>query len=124
MRLDEVYGILAMPDPELRVIACNYTIATKTAAAGALCYVVDVNPGNGHNRIFLLSRSRGGRWIKKWEDIRRLGNFRVKTIPPENPRYKTLMPFLSTYISSPLSDRWLPQLKDAAEYWSKNTSGA
>jgi hypothetical protein len=35
----------------------------------------------------LLVRSRGGRWIEKWEAMRRLENFRVKTIPPDHPLY-------------------------------------
>jgi len=32
-------------------------------------------------------RSRGGRWIEKWESIRLLKNFRVKTLPPGHPQY-------------------------------------
>jgi len=32
-------------------------------------------------------RSRGGRWVEKWEATRRLENFRLKTIPPEHPRF-------------------------------------
>jgi hypothetical protein len=73
--------------PDLRVIACNLTKPTATAATGALAYVRWANPGHDNDRLPLLIRSRGGRWIRKWEDMRRLGNFRLKTVPPEHPMY-------------------------------------
>jgi len=65
-------------------------VPTKTATTGALAYVRWPNPGNSNDRIALLIRSRGGRWIEKWEDMRRLGNFRLKTLPPEHPLYDRL----------------------------------
>ncbi len=70
-----------------RVIACNIAEPTSPAAKGALAYVINPNIGWGSERIFLLIRSRGGRWIEKWEDTNRLGNFRSKTIPVEHPLY-------------------------------------
>jgi hypothetical protein len=70
-----------------RVVACNYTEGISSTAQGALAYVLLSNPGGGHDRLFLLVRSRGGRWIEKWEDARRLTNFRAKTLPPEHPQY-------------------------------------
>lgn len=69
------------------MIACNYAEPSKVAVGGALCYVTQPNPGGGHDRMCLLIRSRGGRWIEKWERIERLTNFRVKTLPPEHPKY-------------------------------------
>lgn len=69
------------------VIACNFREGTKVARAGALAYVRWTNPGGGNDRIPLLIRSRGGRWVEKWEAMRRLHNFRLKTIPPEHPLY-------------------------------------
>jgi hypothetical protein len=72
------------------VIACNVTEPTSPAATGALAYLRWSNPGNGNDRVPLLIRSRGGRWIEKWEDMRRLGSFRFKTIPPEHPLYDRL----------------------------------
>src|SRR5215218_10808145 len=69
------------------VIACNVTEPTKTATAGSRAYVIWPNPGWANERIYLLIRSRGGRWIKKWEDMRRVDNFRAKTLPPEHPLY-------------------------------------
>ena len=50
-------------------------------------YLVRPNPGGGGDRIGVLLRSRGGRWVEKWEDIRRLENFRVKALPPEHSLY-------------------------------------
>lgn len=72
--------------PDLRVIACNYLRPTRACAGGAKAYVLLTNPGNGGDRLCVLARSRNGRWIEKWEDTRRLGRFRLVTIPPEHPR--------------------------------------
>lgn len=69
------------------VVQCNYTEGITSVAQGARAYVIYPNDGNGAERICVLVRSRGGRWIEKWEDIRRLGNFRVKTLPSEHPLY-------------------------------------
>lgn len=75
-----------MTEPaDRRVVQCNYTEATKIAPAGARAYLVRPNPGNGNDRIEILVRSHGGRWVHKWEDIRRLDHFRVKVLPPEHP---------------------------------------
>lgn len=76
-----------LPLPDRRVVQCNYAEATKIAAQGARAYLVLPNPGGGHDRITVLVRSRGGRWVEKWEDTRRLRDFRVKTLPPEHPLY-------------------------------------
>jgi hypothetical protein len=73
--------------PDRKVIQCNFAEATKVASAGARAYVVLVNAGNAHDRIVVLVRSRGGRWVEKWESIRNLKDFRVKTLPPEHPLY-------------------------------------
>jgi hypothetical protein len=71
-----------------RTIACNYRDGISSVARGALCYVLTPNHGNAGERVRLLARSRGGRWIVKWEDTRRLTNFRYKTVQPEHPRYE------------------------------------
>jgi hypothetical protein len=82
---------MAEPLPDIRVVACNITEATGTAVEGALAYdVLRGNRGNDNDRLPLLIRSRGGQWIGKWEGMRRLGNFRLKTIPPEHPLYSRL----------------------------------
>jgi len=73
--------------PDRRVIQCNLTRGQSTASAGARAYVVLTNPGGGSDRIVVLLRSRSGRWIEKWQDIRTLENFRVKTIPVEHQMY-------------------------------------
>ena len=71
-----------------RAITCNYRETSKVAPAGALAWVILTNPGNAHDRIEILIRSRGGRLVRKWEDTRRLYCFRVKTLPPEHPRFE------------------------------------
>lgn len=70
-----------------RVIQLNYRTSTKVATEGARAYLVLSNRGNAHDRIAVLVRSRGGRWVQKWEAMSRLTNFRVKTLPPEHPLY-------------------------------------
>jgi hypothetical protein len=77
-----------MIDPDRKVIQCNYVEATGVAVEGARAYVTRLNPGNGNDRIMVLVFSRGHRWVEKCEDARRLGNFRVKTLPPEHPLYE------------------------------------
>lgn len=69
------------------VMACNYSVPTQIAAAGAKAYVCLTNPGSGHDRVVVLVRSRSGRWVRKWEKTGRLHNFRPKTLPPEHPFY-------------------------------------
>lgn len=73
------------------VIQCNYTEGTNIAPEGARAYVVMPNPGNAHDRIEILVRSRGARWVRKWEDIRRLDRFRVKTLPDEHPLHDRIL---------------------------------
>jgi hypothetical protein len=75
---------------DLHRIACNYRVGRNTASEGSLAYVILPNRGGGSDRIEILSRSRSGRWIRKYEAIWRLTNFRVKTIPPEHPLYERL----------------------------------
>ena len=67
------------------VVQCNCAEGTSIAQAGARAYVVTSNPGWGQERIEILVRSRGGRWVRKWERTDRLTNFRGKTLPPEHP---------------------------------------
>ncbi len=76
---------------DLKRIACNYSTGAKTATEGSIAYVVQLNPGGGNDRILILSRSRGHRWIEKWEAITRLNNFRSKTVPMDNPLYRRLL---------------------------------
>lgn len=74
-----------------RVVQCNYAEGTSIAASGARAYVALSNPGHGHDRIEILVRSRGGRWVKKWERRQRLTDFRVKTLPPEHPLHSRML---------------------------------
>lgn len=77
-----------MPDGPVRtVITCNYRVPARVAARGAKAYLVSPNPGSGHERVEVLVRSRGGRWLTKWEPLSRLWRFRVKHLPPEHPLY-------------------------------------
>lgn len=75
------------PAPDLRVVQCNFTETTNVAAAGARAYVMGTNDGNGNDRIPIMVRSHGARWVEKWESAARLTDLRLKTIPPEHPLY-------------------------------------
>jgi hypothetical protein len=70
---------------ERRIVQCNYVTGTRVASLGARAYVVRANPGGCNDRILVLARSRGGRWIEKWESIKVLGNFRIRTMPDARP---------------------------------------
>ena len=95
------------PLPDRHVVAFNYAVSVSVAATGARAYLVLPNPGNNHDRIQILIRSRGDRWIMKWENIRRLHNFRMKTLPPEHPLYsdERLWDFDSGHMAMQLSRR-------------------
>lgn len=70
-----------------RVIACNLKEPTKHSAKGSLAYVLDPGTGSSGERVGVLLRSRGGRWIGIWQPATRLENFRFKTLPEEHPRH-------------------------------------
>lgn len=90
--LAEVAGPAALPGAtgrnDLKAIVCNYIVPTKIVALGARAYVVTMYlGGNLPERVMVVVRSRGGRWVEKWESMRRLDDFRLATIPPGHPRY-------------------------------------
>ena len=47
--------------------------------------------GGRNTRLLILARSRSGRWIQKWESVRKLRTFRLKKIPRESPLFENLM---------------------------------
>lgn len=100
---------------EIKVVACNVALSTKVFPPGARCYVVDGNTGwGGETSIEIYGRSRSGRWVRTWVRTRRLYNFRVVCIQPEDPRYR----FLSIYRWWRGDDgemaRWLSQFEQYA----------
>jgi hypothetical protein len=77
-----------IPDPpDKHVIQCNYSVSTSAVSKWSRAYVVMLNPGGGNDRIVVLVRSRGSRFIEKWESSKRLANFRVTTMPHQHPMY-------------------------------------
>jgi len=75
-----------MIETDRLVIACNYLENTSICRRKALAYV-SVATGGETERVCVLARSRSGRWVCRWESIHLLGNFRLKTLPPEHPRH-------------------------------------
>lgn len=103
---------------DIRVIQCNYAVGTKACAEGARAYVWLTNPGGGNDRIQVVARSRGGRFVERWEDIRHLRDFRLRTMPPEHPVYRRLA-------SISWDEETVAILNQMREYWSTHTqSGA
>ena len=74
-----------MSQPDKKAIVCNYIESTKIVTKGSLAYVCQTE--GGAENLKVLVRSRGGRLICKWERIKRLTNFRAKTVPEASPRY-------------------------------------
>lgn len=102
-----------MAEEDRKAIACNYVEAISSVSVGALAYLQWPNWGWDNDRVPLLVRSRGGRWIRKWEAMRRLGNFRIKTIPPAHRLY-------SEFIYRP-SEADLQRIREACERESRRT---
>lgn len=97
-----------------RFIACNYSCATSIAAEGALAFVApqvggNLRRSNGQPRVRLTVRSRSGRWVQRWEPMRNLTNFRLKTIPPGHPRYDD-----DRFLGYDANDATLERLRQAA----------
>ncbi len=80
-----------MDPTHIERIACNYSVDTKSASSGSLAYIVMPNGGNLHNRVRILSRSRSGRWIRRWERLAALTDFRRKRIPEQSPIFQKLL---------------------------------
>lgn len=76
---------LLAADADVFAVACNYREATKAVGDGARAYLLWTTGGNDYIDQQVLVRSRGGRWIAKWERTRRLTNFRSVTLPNGNP---------------------------------------
>lgn len=74
---------------DIRVVVANFRDGTSKCAKGGLCYVVQVYP----RRVRITARSRSGRWIECLENTGRLTNFRIKTMPPQHPRYAKAVPW-------------------------------
>ena len=60
------------------LIVANFQHGTKIVADGAKAFVL-WTPGSP-DRCCVVVRSRGGRWIEKWEQTKNLGNLRIKTV--------------------------------------------
>jgi hypothetical protein len=75
--------------PDRYAVVCNYREGTGTSRMGGKAYLADWHwTGGGYERVRVVARSRGGRWIVKWEPIKRLTNFRSTTVPAESPDYE------------------------------------
>jgi len=67
--------------PDRYIVVANYQHGTKIAADGAKAFVLWMT-GSGES-VEVVVRSRGGRWVQKYEQVKHLGNFRVRTLVEE-----------------------------------------
>jgi len=74
---------------EITAIACNYAAGTSIARTGARCYLL-WRTGGDNRRAKVLVKSRGGRWVAKWEPIVMLDHFRFVRVPSAGAEYATL----------------------------------
>lgn len=79
---------MTAPRPDKRVVACNVGRASSSIAEGAHAYV---RWYTGDDRVPILARSRGGRYIEAWRYKRELVPFRAASIPPESPIYRRIV---------------------------------
>lgn len=95
--------------PDISVLACNYLEGTPKCSTGTLAYVLRTSEYLPGGRVGVLARSRSGRWIETVENVNRLHNFRVKTIPSENPRYGRIRAWDEAEILLAHIERWFHQ---------------
>ncbi len=70
-------------------MACNYAAGTKIARDGARCYLL-WRTGGDNRRCQVLVKSRGGRWVTKWEPIVMLDHFRIVRVPEARVEFARL----------------------------------
>ena len=74
---------------EVVAVACNYAAGTKIARDGARCYLL-WRTGGDNRRCQVLVKSRGGRWVTKWEPIVMLDHFRIVRVPEVRAEFARL----------------------------------
>lgn len=58
-------------------IKANIRAPHRFMRMGALCWIVNTNPGSGGENVEVVGMSRGGRTVRTWISARDLTNFRV-----------------------------------------------
>lgn len=97
---------------DIKAVACNYAEGTKIFSLGTKAYIVNAFwGGNLPERVCLVGKSRGGRWIEKWEATWRLVNFRLVTLTDTHPA-RCIYPFWFSELSDP--EEVLRRFKESA----------
>jgi hypothetical protein len=65
-------------------------------------------------RVKVVARSRSGRWVARWEDLKKLHNFRIKTLCPHDPLYAKEKGIAT--------DRWSQEVVDNLNHLTTNDS--
>lgn len=102
--------------PESKIfIYCNIRTDRSAARAGSKAAISTTNPGNGHERIKILVRSRVGRYVCKWEALKYLRNFRAKRIPESHPHFERIDIFDFSYRSMDDAQSFCAHLNEKAD---------
>lgn len=87
----------AAPKEPLYALYARFREEREFATEMAPAYLLGVSPKSGGGpRVRLLVQSRNGRYIDTWQPRKRLGNFRLVRVTPDQMAYS----FLSVYLGA------------------------
>lgn len=96
-----------------KLIACNH-LGNGYIREMAKAYVFWPNGGSYHQSLYIYVRTRGGRYAKKWENIRNLINFRAVSAFINIGLDKHLVDYDSSE-----ADKVVGVLNEALIYWNQ-----
>jgi hypothetical protein len=88
---------------DARVVQCNYKSGTSACRAGARAYLTHSIDMAGY-RVRVVARSRSGRWVVRWESLKNLHRFRLKTLAAEDPLASSDHPIARDYWTQKVVD--------------------
>jgi hypothetical protein len=88
---------------DARVVQCNYKSDTSACRVGARAYLTYSIDVAGY-RVQIVAKSRSGRWVVIWQDLRDLHNFRLKTLAAGDPLAAKDLPIARDYWTQEVVD--------------------
>lgn len=92
--------------PAMYGIKCNVRAPHRFMRMGALCWLVNRNPGGGGDRVEVVGMSRAGRIVHTWIDSRDLTNFRVAYASDERKAMQCWPHEELVKLAASLQERW------------------
>jgi hypothetical protein len=90
-------------------VQCNVRAPHRFMRFGALCTIVNYNPGNGGDHVEVWGMTRGGRMTRTWIDARDLSNYRAKWIPDTGADWQKWARSFETKEAAAEQATWLQQ---------------